>query len=179
MRFEYEFSKSSKYAYDFLTNVDETMPAGSSGLNQCANLPSFVGTSTCNNLFSAATSPIPSDPFDSVAAREVPGLRDVRFGCSPSCSGSVTVSFPSLDGSGDPGEAHLPDSDPDCFQNCGNSKVQVDITFTTTVYKSTVGVWFGGHLAQAADPGWGEGFGSLSISGANPAIRYVSLDGAQ
>ena len=177
IRLEYEFSKSSKYAYDFLTNVEGTMPVGSAGLNQCADLPPFIGSSTCNSLFGASLGPIVSDPFDSVAARETPALRNVRFGCSPSCSGSVTVSFPSLDGSGDPGKAHLPDSDPDCFQNCGDSKVQVDITFTTTVKNSVVGLWFGGHLAQAADPGWGNGFGSSSISGANFHIRYVSLDG--
>ena len=177
IRLEYDFSKSGKYAYDFLTNVDETMPVGSSSLNQCADLPPFIGTSSCNTLFGASLSPILSDPFDTVATRETPSLRDVRFGCSPSCSGSVTVSFPSLDGSGDPGEAHLPDSDPDCFQNCGDSKVQVDITFTTTVSHSVIGLWFGGHLAQAADPGWGDGFGSSSISGASFHIGYVSLDG--
>jgi len=177
IRLEYDFSKSGKYAYDFLTNVDETMPVGSSSLNQCADLPPFIGTSSCSTLFGASLSPILSDPFDTVATRETPSLRDVRFGCSPSCSGSVTVSFPSLDGSGDPGEAHLPDSDPDCFQNCGDSKVQVDITFTTTVSHSVIGLWFGGHLAQAADPGWGDGFGSSSISGASFHIGYVSLDG--
>jgi hypothetical protein len=177
IRLEYDFTKANKYAYDFLTDVDETMPIGSSGLNQCADLPPFVGTSTCNSLFGASLAPIASDPFDSVAGRETPVLRDVRFGCSPSCSGSVTVSFPSLDGVDEPGESHLPDSDPDCFQNCGDSKVEVDITFTTTVKNTVVGLWFGGHLAQAADPGWGAGFGSSSISGASFHIRYVSLDG--
>ena len=30
-----------------------------------------------------------------------------------------------------PFEAHLPDTDPDCFQTCGDSSVHIDITFTT------------------------------------------------
>ncbi len=85
MRLEYEFSKSNIYAYDFLANVDDTMPAGSSGLNECGNRPSFIGSSTCNTLFSQSQRLIPSDPFDAVATRENPITRSMRFGCSPSC----------------------------------------------------------------------------------------------
>ena len=180
MRFEYEFSKSNIYAYDFLSNVDGTMPVGSSGLNQCGNLPPFIGSSTCSTLFSQSQRLIPSDPFDSVAAREDPVSRSIRFGCSPSCPEppTVTVTFPSLDGSGDPGEAHIPDSDPDCYQNCGNSKVQIDVTFKTSVTDTKIGLWFGGHLAIGSGAGgWGNGFGAESISGASFHLKYISLDG--
>ena len=190
MRFDYEFSQADAYAYDFLTNVDGTMPIGPSGLNECANVPSFVG-GTCASLFSgAALAAVPSDPFDAVSSRETPAARKFRVGCSPACSGAVTVSFPSLDGGDDPGEAHLPDSDPDCFKNCGSSNVRIDVTFTTSSANTVVGVWFGGHLAQAADPdpansppdGWGtgcdsKGCGASSISGAPFHLKYISLDG--
>jgi len=180
MRFEYDFSKSNIYAYDFLTNVDDTMPAGSSGLNECDDLPPFIGSSTCASLFSSSARPIPSDPFDTVSAREMPVLRSLRFGCSPSClePPTVTVVFPPLDGGDDPGEAHLLDSDPDCFQNCGSSKVQIDVTFKTSVVDTKVGVWFGGHIAVGAGAnGWGDGFGASSISGAPVHLSYISLDG--
>jgi hypothetical protein len=171
IRFEYDFSKASKYAYDFLTNVDETQSGPL--LNECGDLPGFV--TTCSALFSGAVlAPIPSDPFDAVSGRENPAARSIRIGGVS----SATVTFPSLDGGDDPDEAHDPDSDPDCFQNCGTSSVLIDLTFTTEADDTVVGVWFGGHLAQAAGPfGWGAGFGASSISGAPFHISYESLDG--
>lgn len=185
IRLEYDFSKSSVYAYDFLSSVDYTMPPGPAYLNECADRPPFVSSSTCASLFTQGQSPIPSDPFDAVALREYPGVRNIRLGCSPACSGSVTVSFPSLNGGNDPGESHVPDSDPDCEGNCGTSSVKVDVTFTTTSRNTVVGLWFGGHLASASDPdpyqsppdGWGSGFGASSVSGAVIHMRYISLDG--
>jgi hypothetical protein len=192
MRFEYDFSSADVYAYDFLTNVNTTMTIGPTSLNECGDLPGFVSAATCSSVFSGATlGGIPSDPFDSVASRETPAVRSVRLGCSPACTGTVTVSFPSLDGVDDPGEAHVPDSDPDCFKNCGNSSVQIDITFTTASANTLVGVWFAGHISAAADPdplnsppdGWDSGCaggtcGASGITGAPFHLRYIQLDGA-
>src|SRR6266705_4226534 len=50
IRFRHRFTKDSKYAYDFLTNVDATQ----SGLllNECGDLPGFVSASACSTLFS-------------------------------------------------------------------------------------------------------------------------------
>src|SRR5262249_16924223 len=89
LTFEYEFTKASVYAYDFLTNVNQTMSIGPSSLNECGDLPGFVSAGTCASLFSgAALATIPSDTFDSVASVETPALRQFRVGCSPACSGS-------------------------------------------------------------------------------------------
>src|SRR3989337_2546125 len=59
--------------------------------------------------------------------------------------------------------------------------VDVDITFTTSGEDQLVGLWFSGHLAIAIDPpgsaiGWGDGFGSSSISGAPFHISYIKFD---
>jgi cysteine-rich repeat protein len=181
MLLQYEFTKSDVYAYDFLSNVDQTLGAN---LDPCDDLPGFVSTGICNNLYSAtALVPIPSDPFDLVSTRENPagsGARNFRVACTPACS-AVSVTFPS--------PSHDPDPDPDCFRDCGDSDVSIELNFTTEVSNTLVGVWFGGHLAQEADPdgggpleGWGtgcngSGCGSSSIGGAPFHIKYVSLDG--
>src|SRR5207249_4865443 len=99
-----------KYSYDFLTNVDGTMPAGSLGLNECSNLPPFVTSANCTSLFSGpdantALPTIPTDPFDAVGARENPASRSFRVGCIPACFGSAMVTFPNLDGPGEPNDA--------------------------------------------------------------------------
>jgi len=175
MRFQYEFSQASVYAYDFLTNVDGTMPIGPSWLNQCGNLPGFVNSATCASLFSGAVlAAIPSDPFDAVSSRETPAIRNIRVGGVSSASVSIVQHNPSTI----------------CFRDCGSSTVWIDVTFTTSSPNSVVGVWFGGHVAQAADPdpansppdGWGTGCGSRdcgasSISGAPFHLKYISLDG--
>ena len=180
MRFEYEFSKADKYAYDFLTNVDGTQSGAL--LNACGQLQGWVSLSTCTALFSGAfDAAIPPDTFDAVASRENPpglGARNILVGGVTSAS----VTFPPLNGLDDPGEAHDPDTDPDCFQNCGDSKVLIDVTFTTGADNQIVGLWFAGHLAEAADPpgpaiGWGPGFGASSISGSPFHVSYLTLDG--
>jgi hypothetical protein len=185
-RMEYEFSKAGIYAYDFIASPDYTMPAGPTYLNECGDLPGFVNGTTCASMFTASlASAVPSDPFDAVNMREYPLSRSIRLGCSPSCTGTVVVSFASLDGANDPGEAHVPDSDPDCFQNCGDSDVDIDITFTTTASNTLVGLWYGGHVARGSDPdpyssppdGWGTGYGATSISGAPFHMSYLSFDG--
>src|SRR6266571_4081923 len=150
IRFRHRFTKDSKYAYDFLTNVDATQ----SGLllNECGDLPGFVSASACSTLFSnALLAPIPSDSFDAVASRETPSVRNIRVGGVSSASVSIV--------------GHDPSSS--CFQNCGDSTVDVQITFATTANNATVAVWFGGHLAAGFDPpgpplGWGTGFGASS-----------------
>src|SRR5437773_2355462 len=164
IRFRHRFTKDSKYAYDFLTNVDATQ----SGLllNECGDLPGFVSASACSTLFSnALLAPIPSDSFDAVASRETPSVRNIRVGGVSSASVSIV--------------GHDPSSS--CFQNCGDSTVDVQITFATTANNATVAVWFGGHLAAGFDPpgpplGWGTGFGASSISGAPFHISFVRLD---
>jgi hypothetical protein len=175
-RLEYNFTRANIYAYDFLSSPDYTLPPGPTYLNECANLPPFVNSADCASMFTTSLLPIPSDPFDAVNMRENPSSRNIRFGCSPSCTGTAIVSFPSLDGGDDPGEAHVPDSDTDCFLNCGASDVRIDITFTTAASNTAVGVWFGGHIAQGVD-GWGTGYGASSISGAPFHMKYISLDG--
>jgi len=175
-RFEYNFTRANIYAYDFLSSPDYTLPSGPTYLNECANLPPFVNSTDCASMFTTSLVPIPSDPFDAVNMRENPSSRNIRFGCSPSCTGTATVSFPSLDGGDDPGEAHVPDSDSDCFLNCGTSDVQIEITFTTAASNTAVGVWFGGHIAQGVG-GWGTGYGASSVSGAPFHMKYILLDG--
>jgi hypothetical protein len=161
--FEYEFTKASVYAYDFLTTVDLTMSG--SLLNQCGDVPGWVGSSTCSAIYSGATAvSIPSDSFDAVAARENPAVRSFRVGCSPACSGTPSLTI----------VVHDPSTS--CFKNCGDSTVEIDLTFTSSA-NTIVGVWFGGHLA--AGPGlfgWGAGFGASSISGAPFHLRYEGRD---
>jgi hypothetical protein len=200
MGFEYDFTKGDEYAYDFITNVDTTMAAGAAGLNECDDLPSggfTVSAADCASLFSGpdantAFVDVPSDAFDGVSLRENPpgaGARDIRFGCVPACTSiSASAVFPDeaeggpADGNGTPDgdEAHDPDTDPDCFQTCSDSKVRIHITFTVDADDTLLGVWFAGHLAQASDPvgtaiGWGAGFGAGSVSGAPFHMKYVCL----
>ena len=168
LRFTYDFTKASIYAYDFLTSATEP-PQGVAFLNECANLPSFVDLATCNTLF-AGTAPIaiPSDTFDAVAARETL-LRKFLIDCDPNCTSIGPLSFPA--------PAHNPSTN--CFQNCGTSSVSIDLAFTTASDNTLMAIWFGGHLSRggvAADE-WGTGFGASSISGAPFAISLVSLDG--
>ena len=192
--FEFEFSKSDSYAYDFITNADETLGAL---LNECANLPGFISSTECTDMFSTNVQfgDIPSDPFDGVGLRENPAgvaARQFRVGCTPACSVGVTVEFPDpptgpTDGEDNPGgEAHTPDSDPDCFRNCGDSDVNITVTVTTLSTTTRVGMWFAGHLSETADPigsaiGWGTGCngggdcGSSSISGAPFHFKYICL----
>lgn len=177
-RIEYDFSKGSVYAYDFMTTDDTTM----SGLllNPCGGmLPMFVAD--CAALYSGAlTAQIPSDPFDAVSTREAPAMRFVKIGCAPGPCTGLSISFPSLNGGDDPGESHSPDSDPDCFKNCGDSAAFFEVNFTTPADDTTVGIWFAGHIASSAD--WGTGCGSTacgagSISGAPFHTSYGTLDG--
>src|SRR5437899_5349252 len=95
IRFRHRFTKDSKYAYDFLTNVDATQ----SGLllNECGDLPGFVSASACSTLFSnALLAPIPSDSFDAVASRETPSVRNIRVGGVSSASVSNVGHDPSI-----------------------------------------------------------------------------------
>src|SRR4030042_1279777 len=150
VRIRYEFTKSDEYAYDFLTTPNLTQTG--SLLNPCADRPGFVNSSMCNTLFSnARLVAIPSDGFDQVSSRENPANRYIFIGGVSSPSVSIVGHNPSTN----------------CFQNCGDSTVNLDITFTTAANNTIVAIWFGGHLAQAADPdgagpllGWGAGFGS-------------------
>jgi Prealbumin-like fold domain len=190
VRFEYDFSKGDVYAYDFLTNVDDTQNTAAL-LNACGNAPSFLAdtggasadTTVCNTIFGgAAAAAIPSDPFDSVSARETPASRAFKVGCDPACTGTPQVSFPSLDGGDDPGEAHSPDTDPDCFLNCDTSSGFVDVTFTTSAPNTKIGLWVGAHISVSYNPpgpaiGWGTGFGGSSISGSPYHFQYKTLDG--
>ncbi|MBP1689293.1 MAG: hypothetical protein H6Q33_5436, partial [Deltaproteobacteria bacterium] len=180
MRFDYDFSKANVYAYDFLTNVDATMPIGATMLNECGDLPGWVPASTCASLFSSATqAQIPSDPFDAVSSYETPALRSIRVACSPNPCTGISVEFPNLDGADDPGEAHAPDTDPDCYKNCATSAVFVDVKVTTADDNTVVGVWFAGHIA--AGSAWGTGCnggpcGAASISGAPFHLQYEQRD---
>jgi hypothetical protein len=190
---EYDFSKNDVYAYDFLTSADATQSGAL--LNECANLPGFVSAASCAAMFTTNVqlAAIPSDAFDAVAARENPpgaGARNIKVGCDPACAVGVTVQFPNAPvgpSDSEPGEAHDPDSDPDCFKNCGNSKVVVAVIVTTAASNTLVGIWFAGHLAESADPpgsaiGWGTGCGgpsnpcgASSISGSPFHLRYTCL----
>src|SRR3990172_1053981 len=75
MAFEYDFSKSDVYAYDFLTSPDLTQSGAL--LNECANRPGFVSLGDCNTIFGGNSQliTIPSDPFDAVSSRENPATR--------------------------------------------------------------------------------------------------------
>ena len=167
MRFRYEFSKGDVYAYDFISIPNITQSG--SLFNPCANLPSFVSSTDCNSLFSNALQvSIPSDTFDTVSSRENPASRKIFIGGVSSPSVTIVGHDPSTS----------------CFQNCGDSDAFIDVTFTTPSDDTIVAVWFGGHLAQAADPdgagsllGWGTGYGAASISGAPFHVSYKSLDG--
>ena len=192
IRFEYQFTKGDVDAYDFLTNPDHTQNTPAL-LNACGEAPSFIdppgaqtATDACNAMFGAGSqSPtVPSDNFDAVANRETPASRAFKVGCSPTCSGTTQVTFPSLGGGDDPGESHVPNPDPsDCFQNCGDNSAFVDVTFTTTAADTKVGMWMGAHIAASFDPnpsgipdGWGTGFGGSSAPGASYHFKYTSLD---
>jgi hypothetical protein len=178
MRFSYEFSKADVYAFDFATNVDQTLGVN---LDPCDDLPGFVTPATCNSLYAAtALVPVPSDPFDLVSTRENPpgsGARNFRVACTPACTG-VSVNI----------VGHDPSTT--CFRNCGSSEAQIEVNFTTASAKTLVSVWFAGHLAEATDPdgggpveGWGTGCngsgscGSSAIAGAPFHLKYISLDG--
>jgi len=181
--FEYDFSRSNIYAYDFLTTVDVTQSGAL--LQECADLPGFISAAQCSSMFGGAqNASIPSDPFDAVSSRETPASRFIKVGCDPACSVGATVAFPDPPigpSDGEAGEAHDPDTDPDCFQTCGTSVVRITVTVTTLSSSTRVGLWFAGHLAQASDPpgpavGWGTGFGAGSISGSPFHLVYDCLD---
>lgn len=179
--FQYTFTKNSIYSYDFLVNVDHTMPM--SLINPCGNLPPFVDPTDCINAFTAAINvPIPADPFDAVSSREHPPIRNVQFGCIEESTTNTPCTLVSV---GTP--VHVPNTN--CFQNCGDTDVQITVNFTTpgTVVpaKHLISLYVSGQLASAADPdgagpaiGWGAGFGASSAPGASYHFKLVSLDGA-
>jgi hypothetical protein len=151
---EYDFTKNDVYAYDFLSNVDDTQ-AGAL-LNPCGQLPNFITSppNTCSGLSSGAVAvAIPSDAFDGVASREAPAVRNLLIGGS-SAPPTVTI------------VGHSPSTV--CVQNCGTSTVTVEVSFATSGPDQPIAVWFGGHLASSssAPVGWGAGFGADSIFGA-------------
>jgi len=179
IRFQYDFSRASIHAYDFLASADSGPQTGAL-LSPCTERPGFVTSGTCSTMFTGKTDVlIPSDPFDNVSTFET-AVRNFYVGCSPSCSG-LGLSFPNLDG-GDVDdntfpEAHDPDSDPDCVLTCGTSTVTIDLALTTSSSPTLVAIWFGGHLALGTG-GWGAGQGASSVSGSPFHIRTLTLDGA-
>lgn len=175
--FQYDFTKNDVYAYDFLVDVDHTMPM--SLINPCGNLPPFVTAEDCVNAFAVADNiPIPSDPFDAVAVREHPPSRNILFGCIQEGGSTDACTLISV---GTP--VHVPATN--CFQNCGDSSVQITVTFTTpSTGDHLISMWWAGELAPADDPdgagpkiGWGTGFGASSAPGASFHMRLVQLDG--
>jgi hypothetical protein len=193
MVFRYDFTKSDVYAYDFLTDVDETQSGAL--LAPCGAAPGFAtGSGECdgsNTLYTGASVvTIPSDTFGpasvaghpaekvSDAERATSPPREMRVGCSPSpCTGLSVHS--------------ITHSAATCLRTCGDSTVEISLSFTTASANTLVGVWFGGHLAATADPdgansppdGWGTGCngagacGASNISGSPFHLRYISLDG--
>jgi uncharacterized repeat protein (TIGR01451 family) len=178
--FKYAFTKSSIYAFDFLTDVDHTMPM--SLINPCGDLPPFVSPADCVNAFGASVPvQIQSDPFDAVSSREHPPMRYALFGCYDlTANTACTVTDVHLD-------APVHDPTTTCFQTCGNSDASVTIHFTTSGGIGDtllISFYFSGQLASAADPdgvgpaiGWGTGFGSSSISGSPFHLSLVNIDG--
>ncbi len=183
--FRYDFTKASVYAFDFLVDADHTMP--SLLVNPCGNLPANPGLTfqECFDIYSSAVAtPIISDGFDAVAAREHPPSRNLLVGCidgsgTPvACSATVTSIVHKDAASGN--------VIPDCFQNCGNSVAELTLQVNVPSTDTVMGMWFGAHLAPAEDPnpgdpnqdGWGPGFGASSAPGASFDLRLVSLNGA-
>ncbi len=183
--FRYDFTKGSVYTFDFLVDADHTMPAIL--VNPCGNLPANPGLTfqQCFDIYSSAVpAPIISDGFDAVAAREHPPSRNLLVGCidgsgNPvACSATVTSIVHKDAASGN--------VIPDCFQNCGDSVAELTLQVNVPTTDTVMGVWFGAHLAPAADPnpgdpnqdGWGPGFGASSAPGASFDLRLVSLNGA-
>ncbi|HET9476318.1 MAG TPA: hypothetical protein VFP63_02390, partial [Dehalococcoidia bacterium] len=196
--FDYDFSKSNIYAYDYLTSADQGPQATLALLNPCADAPAFasVCSPTTNSLYTGASIvPIASDSFDSVPGAEAAvATRNFRVACSgPGTCSAMAVFFPSGNGGDDPGENHVPDIDPaDCFNatatKCGNMSVKIRVSVTTPAGTSNtsptlVAMWFGGHLSAQSywgTTGCGTGgtsnCGSSSISGAPFHIDYSCLD---
>ena len=198
--FEYDFSKASIYAYDFLTSADQGPQSSLALLNPCADLPAFASgacSTVTNALYTgSATIPIVSDNFDAVPTAEAAVVsRNFRVACSgPGACSAIATLFLSGNGgeAGDVGENHVPDTDPDCVNTvaprCGTASVKIRMSLTTPAGTSnssptTVYIWFGGHLASAAVWG-GSGCGSSgtsscgasSISGAPFHMQYKCLD---
>lgn len=177
--FQYTFTKNDVYAYDFLVDVNHTMPMAL--INPCGNLPPFADPDDCINAFGGAMNElIPSDPFDAVSSREHPPARHILFGCieegtlGPFACTNVSVDTP----------VHIPNTN--CFQNCGNSDVQITVNFRTPAAgQHLIGMWLSAQLASAQDPdgssgpaiGWGTGFGASSTPGSSFHFKLVSLDG--
>jgi len=177
--FQYDFTKNDVYAYDFLVDVDHTMPM--SLINPCGNLPPFVDADDCLNAFAVSgNTPIPSDPYDAVAGKEHPPSRNIRFGCIEEGGNTNACTLVSV---GTP--VHIPDENPDCDHDCGDSSVQIAVQFTTpSSGDHLIAMWLSGELAPAFDPdgagpksGWGAGFGASSAPGASFHFRLVELDG--
>jgi hypothetical protein len=84
--FEYDFSKASIYAYDFLTSADQGPQSTLALLNPCADAPAFASacSTVTNSLYTGASAiPIASDPFDSVpGAESAIGTREFKVACS-------------------------------------------------------------------------------------------------
>jgi uncharacterized repeat protein (TIGR01451 family) len=176
--FRYDFTNSNVYGYDFLVDPDHTVPA--SLLNYCGNLPPFVTLSNCESALAAIFNvPVPSDIFDQVPQREHPPSRNIVMGCFPfSCSATVL----SITHSNDLNPGNITG---DCFQNCGNSTVDVTVQFSfPSVGTNNLYMWFAGELSPSQDPdgagpaiGWGTGFGASSYPGASLHMRVVDIDG--
>ncbi len=143
MGFEYDFTQNDIYAYDFLTNLNEAQNTLAL-LDTCQPAtPNFwIDPGECdgsNTLYEptgdggkAIDVPIPSDTFgptgdavhpaEKVSDAETPAVRNTRLGCDP---GPCTVS-------GTPTTlVHVPATTClGCDSTCGNSIVQIFLTFT-------------------------------------------------
>jgi uncharacterized repeat protein (TIGR01451 family) len=183
--FQYDFTKSSVYGYDFIVDVDHTTPL--SLLNPCGNLPPFISGTICQNVYANAVQVVvPDDPFDSVPAHlhpYGPGLRHILFGCDHNGTNTCSnISITSI--------THVPATT--CFKDCGDSSVQITMQWDAPANETAyVGMWFAGELASAADPdgaggaiGWGTGCGTppggcgaSSAPGASYHMALISIDG--
>jgi hypothetical protein len=185
---EYMFTKDSIYAYDFLTDVDETQSGAL--LAPCGAVPGWADDAdecdASSTLYNSAVSvSIPSDGFGpahiaghpaepvSDAERADSPPRQFKVSCAPSACTDISL------------DSITHDPATTCYKNCGTSTVTISLKLTTPGDDTLVGVWFGGHLAEGADPdpansppdGWGTGCGSTncgasSITGAPFHISY-------
>ncbi|MDF1542781.1 MAG: hypothetical protein P1P71_06650, partial [Anaerosomatales bacterium] len=162
---EYQFTKSGKYAYDFITSWDQAITAADAyGGQTWLDEWKWLDYNSADFPYQVSAT-VPEDPHapDRTAAYEGPlgyGDRTIDLYASADIWNVEVTIDPTLSGT-----------------TTGDSKVSFTVTWEGAADK--VMILYGGHIAVGLDPipvtgiGWGPGMGAGAISGA-PYHQYLT-----
>jgi uncharacterized repeat protein (TIGR01451 family) len=162
---EWDTTKSSKHAIDYLTTYNRTVATA----NPC------LGVSGCTFPDTPDTFVIPADPqVTGAGVTPVAGNLTLFGGDIVSVSRPLTVGNTLCTNANSAGFY--------CYSTgtgyTGDKSAAITVDFTTTVANPVL-AW-GGHIASRgpAGAGWGAGNSAVSISGSPYHMRLIALDGA-